>query len=174
MTRELTPEIEKIRDEVAGLVQQIMDLASSPEEIVERLQAQTEVIDLLKNAFYHLGELRKIDTIEANTSGYSYADLAAALGVTRGRIQQLVTGVGTPVRVGVIEAEMMVEAAKMRSQGAGDKEVVETLVPQLRKRKSADRFSLAQIAKMLDVKESLVRPVLIRVDKDLRKQKIQR
>lgn len=140
-------------------------------EGLELLKLQTGLIDLFRSAGFELSEKRRETAVVLNNNGFSYARLADTLGVSRGRIQQLITGVGAPKRSGVIETEMRVAAGQMRTAGATDTEIIDTLVPKIRGYKSGDRITTRQIAEMLSVDESAVRPVATKVDAEKRQKK---
>lgn len=165
------PHIDDILERGSDQVDHLLDLVNLVDDEIERLRLQTGMIEMLREAGFALSEQRRQTAVSLNSSGISYAKLADILGVSRGRIQQLITGVGAPKRSGVIETEMRVAAAQMRMSGASDIQVVESLVPKIRGYKSGSRITVPQIAQMLSVDENITRPVVAKVDGELRRKK---
>ena len=92
-----------------------------------------------------------------NESGMGYGAIAAELGITKGRVQQLLdSGIKTR-RMGKVEVTASTEAAALRRRGASDDEVVEVVIPKLMEIRSAERYEPQDIAGMLNVPVSVVR-----------------
>lgn len=165
MSIEVSPATQKSLARIQSLLSQMVEEVEEVDDGLERIKLETLVLDALRDATYQLSEYRRETAFLLNkVEGQAYSTLADELGMSRGRIQQFVTGIQSPRRPGVIEADMRVRSAEMRAAGASDSEIVRQLVPAIRERRSGERLTLEQVASMLGVSESQVEPTLHAVD----------
>lgn len=124
---------------------------------IERAQTAGDILNLFAEGSRSLKEIRDDAVRELNDSGMGYGTIAAHLGITKGRVQQLLDSGLKTKKMGKVEVTASTEAARLREQGASDKVIVETVIPQLLEIRSSERFEPQDIAGMLNVPVTLVR-----------------
>lgn len=128
------------------------------EDVLDRVKMQTHMIAVYRDIVKQFSDDRREDVAYLNrTVGLSYGELADELQMTRGRIQQLVTGISGPKRPGVIELDARIAMAEMEATGAPMSDIVKALVPRIREHRGGQKLSADQIAKMLGVDEETVK-----------------
>lgn len=122
-----------------------------------RAQSAGDVLNMLQEYAEELREVRTDAVAELNEQGMGYATIAAELGVSKGRVQQFLGRAAKPIRMSRTEAFARTEAQRLREEGANDDTIVDTMLPALIDVRSAERFTAATIADMLDVPVKTVR-----------------
>lgn len=126
-------------------------------DVLDRAKYQTAMVDAFRNIVKQLSDDRREDLHTLNKEhGYSYGVLSEELKMTRGRIQQLITGITSPKRPGVIEMDAKLTMATLEAKGASMDDMVKELVPRIQAHRGGDRFTAERIASILNVNTSVV------------------
>lgn len=150
-----------VDEKIARLIADIESTLSSVQDPVERAQAMTEALTAVGELNVRLRDLRRDTIVELNTEhGMGYKTIAAALGISEGRVAQIVKDWRTAPRPGKIEVDARVEASAFRTQGMSDEDLVFRMVPRILLQRGSQALTAKDIAAILDVKPSLVSPVL--------------
>jgi hypothetical protein len=137
-----------------------VDEVAAIQDPLARIQMATDLIHAVRAAGEELRDIRHVAAVTLNHSGWGYQRIADALGVTKGRAQQLVQDMRATRRPGVIEVEALKTVSAMRSAGASDAQIADEVVPRIRSRRSGKYMPWAQIAGILEVDENWLRNYL--------------
>lgn len=133
----------------------IQEVANIP-DVVSRAQAATDLGNALVEQKKTLSEIRLYAVHLMRKQGLSYEEIGSALGISKARAQQLANRIGQPKRAGVIENEIQILADERRKDGAGDEEVIRTLMPNVLGRVGGSALSPQKIARALRVNTGAV------------------
>jgi hypothetical protein len=147
----------------AQLVSVALDDVNAITDPLAKALAAGDLMQAVRDAGNHLRDIR-VDCVQTLNETMGYGQIAAALGVTKARAQQLVKDVRVPKRPGVIEVQARVEAAALRNAGATDQQIAADLVPKIRAHRGGENLGLEQIAKAIGVNPVWLRPILDEYD----------
>lgn len=131
---------------------------------MEKALAAGNLMQAARSAEERLRDIRVDSVGKLNAGGMGYGQIATALGVTKGRAQQLVTDWRSPKRPGVIEVQAQVDAAALRAAGRTDAEIAQEILPTIRERRGGEALTVEQIARAIGVKPVWLRPILAEYD----------
>lgn len=151
------------RREPDKLIYEAVDAVQVEKDPQVRAQLATNALNALRAASEELRDLRQSACVELYRDNWSYQQIGDLLGVGKARASQLVSGHKAPKRPGVIEMETKIALAELRASGAGDKEVVDVLLPKIRSYRGAGRLELEDLADLMEVDAGWLRSYLPRV-----------
>lgn len=143
------------------LVRRAVESLREVPDDAERARVATQLLDALLAANAEVKAVRVDAVIALNNAGFGYGAIAKALGLTKARVQQLVNDMSTPRRPGTIERDLSTAAADLRAKGATDQDIVTTLIPQIRARRSGVSIAPENLAAAMGVTDiALVKKAL--------------
>lgn len=143
-------------EEAVTLVDDAVAAVSSIRDATARAIAAGALLNHLNDAILEVKDTRYVAMKKLNEQGVSYTALAETIGLSKSRVQQILTHMAPTKRMGRVEMEARQEAQRLRDAGKSDADIVKETVPRLIALRSAERYTPAQIADMLNVPTSLV------------------
>lgn len=117
-----------------------------------------EVLQLLAEVALDVKNIRYEAMKELNEAGLGYGAIAEKTDLSKGRVQQILAHLPPTKRMGRVEVEARQQAERLRGRGADDQAIVAAVVPRIIEIRSAERYTPADIAGMLNVPTEIVRP----------------
>jgi hypothetical protein len=151
---ETHPSVAAAEEKLANVIRD----AGKIKDPLVRAQACGDLLALLAEASVEAKNIRYEAVKSLNDGGMGYGTIANHLGVTKTRLQQVLQTIPPTKRMGRVEMEARQFAQKLRSSGADDQAVVDAVVPRIIEIRSAERYTPAEVAEMLNVPTPIVKP----------------
>lgn len=151
----LTPE------DVTDALTAVADTVAKVDDPVLQAQLSTAALKTVVDVNARLRDMRRDAVLTlVFDRGMRQTDVARLLGVSVGRITQIVKDWRADPRPGKIEVDARLDAAAMKSDGATDEQIAAALIPKILDQRSPAVFPAARLAQILDVKPSIVTSVI--------------
>lgn len=151
---ETHPTVAAAEDKLDSIIRDIGKI----KDPLTRAQASGDLLQLLADANVEAKNLRYEAVKTLNDNGMGYGAIADLCGLSKSRLQQVLAGRPPTKRMGRIEIEARQYAQRLRNGGADDVEVVEAVIPRIIEIRSAERYTPAEVAEMLNVPTPIVKP----------------